>query len=46
MVNTKPATNPGEEAVDCRDERQDCEYVAKDLTSNDKAKNGALGEGM
>lgn len=46
MVNTEPATNPGEQAVNCRDERQDCEYVAKDLTSNDKAENGALGERM
>jgi len=46
MVNTEPATDPGEQAINCRDERQYCEYVAKDLTGNDKTKNCALGERM
>jgi hypothetical protein len=45
-VDTEPATDPREQAVDRRHERQNGEHIAEDLAGNDETENGALREGM
>jgi hypothetical protein len=46
MVDAEPAANPREQAINCRDERQDCECIAEDLAGDDETKNGALRESV
>ena len=46
MVDSEPATDPGEQAVDCGNERQNSEHVAEDLAGNDETEHGALGESV
>ena len=46
MVDAEPATDPGEQAVDCGNERQNSEHIAEDLASNDETEQCALGESM
>ena len=46
LVDAKPVANPGEQAINCRDERQDCECIAKNLAGKDETENSALRESM
>jgi hypothetical protein len=46
LMDTKPVANPGEQTVNCRDERQDCERIAEYLAGKYEAENGALRKSM
>jgi len=46
MVDAEPATDPGKQDIDRRDERQNRDHITTNLACQDETEQSALGESM